>query len=60
MGLPVAWLSAVLDPLLRPWGTPGQAILLGACVSLGGGLYALASLLFRSDELLMLLRFARR
>jgi putative peptidoglycan lipid II flippase len=60
MGLPVAWLSAVLDPLLRPWGTPGQAVLLAACVSVGAGLYALASFVFRSDELLVLWRLTRR
>src|SRR4051794_11853865 len=31
MGLPVAWLSGVLDPLLGTYGTLGQAVLLALC-----------------------------
>jgi hypothetical protein len=60
MGLPVAWLASQLDPLLRPYGTPGQALLLAACVSAGALLYALASLAFRSDELQTAWRLVRR
>jgi hypothetical protein len=40
MGLPVAWLASQLDPLLRPFGTPGQALLLTACNSAGALLLA--------------------
>jgi putative peptidoglycan lipid II flippase len=60
MGLPVAWLATALGVVLTPWGTPGQALLLGACVVVGAGLYALASLAFRSDELVVLWRLVRR
>jgi hypothetical protein len=60
MGLPVAWLNGVLDPLLRPYGTLGQAVLLVVCVSVGAALYAAASLVFRSDELPALWRLLRR
>src|SRR4029077_13162460 len=35
MGLPVAWLTSQLEPLLSPYGTPGQALALVACVSAG-------------------------
>jgi putative peptidoglycan lipid II flippase len=60
MGLPLAWLASQLDPLLRPYGTPGQAMLVAACVSLGAVLYALVSLAFRSDELHALRRLLQR
>jgi putative peptidoglycan lipid II flippase len=60
MGLPVAWLLAQLEPLLRSLGTPGQAVLLGACISLGALLYGVISLAFRSDELHALWRLVRR
>jgi putative peptidoglycan lipid II flippase len=60
MGLPVAWLAAQLDPLLRGYGTLGQAVLLLICVPFGAGLYALASFVFRSDEMNALWRLARR
>ena len=60
MGLPVAWLAGQLDPLLRPYGTPGQALLLAVCVSAGAALYAVVSLAFRSDELHALWRLVRR
>jgi putative peptidoglycan lipid II flippase len=60
MGLPVFWLSSLLDPLLRPYGTPGQIALLAVCVPFGAALYGVASLAFRSDELRALLRLVRR
>jgi putative peptidoglycan lipid II flippase len=60
MGLPVAWLAAQLDPLLRPLGTPGQAVLLAVCAIFGAALYAAASVLFRSEELHALWRLLRR
>ena len=60
MGLPVAWLAGQLDPVLRPYGTPGQALLLAACISSGALLYGLASLVFRSDELHALRRLVQR
>jgi putative peptidoglycan lipid II flippase len=60
MGLPVAWLSALLDPLLRPQGLPGQAVMLATCIACGAALYALASWLFRSDELAILRRLIKR
>jgi putative peptidoglycan lipid II flippase len=60
MGLPLAWLASQLDPILRPYGTPGQALLVGACVSLGALLYGLVSLAFRSDEVYALRRLVRR
>jgi putative peptidoglycan lipid II flippase len=60
MGLPVAWLSGLLDPVLRPQGTPGQAVLLVICVAFGAGLYALVSWAFHSDELHMLRRLVKR
>ena len=60
MGLPLAWLAGQLDPLLRPYGTPGQALLVGVCVSLGAVLYGLVSLAFRSDELHALRRLLQR
>jgi putative peptidoglycan lipid II flippase len=60
MGLPVAWLAGQLDPLLRPYGTPGEALLLATCVSVGAALYALLSLVFRSDEIATLWRFVHR
>jgi putative peptidoglycan lipid II flippase len=60
MGLPVAWLAGQLDPLLRPYGTPGQALLLATCIGSGALLYGLASLAFRSDELHALRRLIRR
>jgi hypothetical protein len=60
MGLPVAWLASELDPVLRPLGTPGQALLLAACISSGAVLYGLISLAFRSDELHTLRRLVRR
>jgi hypothetical protein len=59
MGLPIAWLAGQLDPLLRPFGTPGQALLVTACISTGALLYGLASLAFRSDELHALKRLLR-
>jgi hypothetical protein len=60
MGLPVAWLASTLDPLLRPYGTAGQALLLVACISAGAVLYTLVSAAFRSDELQTLRKLARR
>jgi putative peptidoglycan lipid II flippase len=60
MALPVAWLAQQLEPLLRPRGTPGEALLVGVCVSLGALLYALASLAFRSEELAALRKLVRR
>src|SRR6185312_4303349 len=39
MGVPVAWLAAQLDPLLRPYGTPGEALLLLTCAGGGAILY---------------------
>jgi putative peptidoglycan lipid II flippase len=60
MGLPVAWLASQLDPLLRPHGTPGQALLLATCIGFGAVLYGLVSLAFRSDEVRTLLRLIRR
>jgi putative peptidoglycan lipid II flippase len=60
MGLPVAWLAGQLDPLLRPYGTPGLALLLAVGVSSGALLYGLVSLTFRSDELHALWRLVRR
>jgi putative peptidoglycan lipid II flippase len=60
MGVPVAWLAAQLDPLLRPYGTPGEALLLLICVGGGAALYGVVSLAFRSDEMTALWRLARR
>jgi putative peptidoglycan lipid II flippase len=60
MGLPVAWLAAQLDPLLRPYGTPGEALLLAACVGSGAALYAAVSLAFHSDEIHALWRLVHR
>ncbi|HTD76886.1 MAG TPA: murein biosynthesis integral membrane protein MurJ [Chloroflexota bacterium] len=60
MGLPVAWLAAQLDPLLRPYGTPGEALLLVTCVSFGAVLYGLTSIAFRSEEISALRRLVRR
>jgi len=60
MGLPVAWLAGQLDPLLRPYGTPGEALLLATCIGAGALLYALLSLAFRSDEIQTLRRLVRR
>jgi putative peptidoglycan lipid II flippase len=60
MGLPVAWLAGQLDPLLRPYGTAGQALLLATCVSSGALLYGLVSIAFRSDEVSALWRLVRR
>jgi putative peptidoglycan lipid II flippase len=60
MGLPVAWLASQLDPLLRPHGTLGQALLVAICVSSGAALYAAVSLAFRSDEIHALWRLVRK
>jgi len=60
MGLPVAWLAAQLDPLLRPYGTPGEALLLATCIGSGAVLYAVVSLAFRSDEIRTLRRLVQR
>jgi hypothetical protein len=59
MGLPVAWLAGRLDPLLRPYGSPGQALLLAVCISSGALLYVVVSLAFHSDEVHTLRRFVR-
>ena len=59
MGVPVAWLAHQLDPLLQPFGTPGQALLIALCVGSGAVLYGLASLAFRSDEVSALWRLVR-
>jgi putative peptidoglycan lipid II flippase len=59
MGLPVAWLAAALNPLMSPYGTPGEAVLLALCVSAGAALYALVSLAFRSEEIHTLWRLVR-
>jgi hypothetical protein len=58
--VPVAWLAGVMDPVLRPYGTPGQALLLLTCIAAGALLYAVVSVAFRSDELLTLRRLVRR
>jgi putative peptidoglycan lipid II flippase len=60
MGLPVAWLAGELDPVLRPYGSPGEALLVVGCVSAGALLYGLVSVVFRSDEVYALLRLVRR
>jgi hypothetical protein len=60
MGLPVAWLAGQLDPLLRVYGTPGEALLLAACISSGAALYAAVSLAFHSDEILALWHLVHR
>lgn len=60
MGLPVAWLAGQLDPLLRPYGTPGEALLLATCIGSGAVLYAVVSLAFRSNEIHTLRRLIRR
>jgi putative peptidoglycan lipid II flippase len=60
MGLLVAWLAAQLDPLLRGYGTPGEALLLAICVGTGATVYVVASLAFHSDEIYALYRLVRR
>ena len=60
MGLPVAWLAGQLGPVLRPYGTPGQAALLAMCIGAGAALYIVVSFVFRSDEIHSLLRLVRR
>lgn len=60
MGLPIAWLAERLDPVLRPHGTLGQAILVAVCITVGAALYAVVSFIFRSDELQVLRRLLRR
>jgi len=60
MGLPVAWLAAQLDPLLRPYGTPGEALLLLICVGFGALVYGVVSVAFRSEEVSTLWRLVRR
>jgi putative peptidoglycan lipid II flippase len=60
MGLPVAWLAAQLQPVVRPYGTWGEAVLLATCVGSGALLYAVVSLAFRSDEIHALRRLVRR
>jgi peptidoglycan biosynthesis protein MviN/MurJ (putative lipid II flippase) len=60
MGVPVAWLATQLDPLLRPYGTPGEAVLLLICVGSGAVLYALISMAFRSEEIYELWRLIHR
>jgi len=60
MGLPVAWLAAQLDPLLRQYGTPGEAVLLLICAGFGAVVYGLVSIAFRSEEIYTLWRLVRR
>ena len=60
MGLPVAWLSSQLGPLLAPYGTPGEALSLAVCISSGAVLYGLVSVAFHSDEINALWRLVRR
>jgi hypothetical protein len=60
MGLPLVWLVEQLGPVLEPYGSPGEAVLLAICVPAGAALYALVSLGFRSDELVTLWRLVRR
>jgi putative peptidoglycan lipid II flippase len=60
MGLPVAWLAGQLEPVLQPYGTPGQALLLAVCAGVGALLYAVVSVAFRSEELNNLWRLVRR
>jgi putative peptidoglycan lipid II flippase len=60
MGVPVAWVAAQLDPLLRPYGTPGEALLLLTCAGGGAALYGVVSVAFHSDEMTTLLRLVRR
>jgi putative peptidoglycan lipid II flippase len=60
MGVAVAWLASQLDPMLRPYGTPGEALLLLTCIGGGAALYAVVSLAFRSDEMSALYRLLRR
>lgn len=59
MVLPVAWLAAALDPPLRVYGTPGEALLLVTCIVVGAALYAIVSLVFHSDEVHTLWRLVR-
>jgi len=49
-----------LDPFLRPYGTPGEALLLAICIGAGAALYAVVSVAFRSDEIQALWRLIRR
>jgi hypothetical protein len=60
MGLPVAWLAAQLDPVLRPYGTPGELVVLVICAGSGAVLYALVSIVFRSEEIYTLWHLVRR
>ena len=60
MGLPVAWLADQLKPLVQPYGTSGEALLLATCIGSGAVLYAVVSLAFRSDELYALWHLVRR
>ena len=60
MGVPIAWMAHELDPMLQPYGTLGEAVLLAVCVSTGAILYGLVSLAFHSDEISTLWRLVRR
>jgi putative peptidoglycan lipid II flippase len=59
MGVLVAWLAGRLDPLLQPYGTPGEAVLLLICAGSGAVLYGLVSIAFRSEEIYTLWRLVR-
>jgi putative peptidoglycan lipid II flippase len=59
MGIPVAWLAGWLTPVVSPYGTPGQVVLLAVCVPFGAALYGAVSLIFRGDELPALWRLIR-
>jgi putative peptidoglycan lipid II flippase len=60
MGVPVAWLAGRLEPVLRPYGTPGDALALLVCVGGGAVLYGLVSVAFHSDEMSTLWRLVRK
>ena len=56
----VAWLAGQLQPVVQPYGTRGEALLLAVCVGSGALLYAVVSLAFRSDEIHAMKRLVRR
>jgi putative peptidoglycan lipid II flippase len=60
MGFPIAWLAHSIGPLLSPYGTAGQALLVGGCAVIGAALYGLISLLLQSEELAVLRRLVTK
>ncbi len=60
MGLPIAWLAERIEPVLRPYGTGAEALVVVGFAALGALLYGAASLLFQADELGVLWRLVRR